>query len=57
LLFLDPGESEGISVQQIAEQFARFSREAMAKGILDEIGEQVCEAKLVWQTLTNCAAI
>lgn len=38
---IDPKESEGKSVQQIAEQFNRFSREAMAKGVLDEIGEQV----------------
>ncbi|MBL7135388.1 MAG: type I restriction enzyme HsdR N-terminal domain-containing protein [Candidatus Marinimicrobia bacterium] len=38
---LDPKETEGMSIQQVAEQFARFSRDAMAKGLLDEIGEQV----------------
>ena len=38
---LDPGETEGMSIQQVAEQFIRFSREAMAKGLLDEIGEQI----------------
>lgn len=38
---IDPKESEGKPVQQIAEQFSRFSRDAMAQGILDEIGEQV----------------
>jgi len=38
---LDPDETEGMATQQIAEQFARFSREAMAKGLLDEIGEQI----------------
>ncbi|MCX7732048.1 MAG: DUF5655 domain-containing protein [candidate division WOR-3 bacterium] len=38
---IDPRESEGKPVQQIAEQLYRFSREAMAKGVLDEIGEQV----------------
>ncbi len=38
---LDPKETEGMSVRQLAEQFARFSRDAMAKGFLDEIGEQV----------------
>jgi len=38
---IDPRESEGRSVQQIAEQFNRFSRDAMARGVLDEIGEQV----------------
>ena len=38
---LDPKETEGMSIQQVAEQFARFSRDAMARGLLDEIGEQV----------------
>ena len=38
---IDPRESEGRSVQQIAEQFNRFSRDAMARGVLDGIGEQV----------------
>jgi len=38
---IDPRESEGRSIQQIAEQFKRFSKNAMAKGVLDEIGEQV----------------
>lgn len=38
---IDPEESEGRSVPQIAEQFNRFSRDAMARGVLDEIGEQI----------------
>jgi hypothetical protein len=38
---LDPKETEGMSIQQVAEQFARFSRDSMAKGLLDEIGEQI----------------
>ena len=38
---IDPKESEGRSTQQIADQFKRFSRNAMAQGVLDEIGEQV----------------
>jgi len=38
---LDPKDAEGLSVQQLAEQFARFSRDAMAKGVLDDIGEQI----------------
>lgn len=37
----DPKETEGMTLQQIAEQFARFSRDAMAQGVLDEIGEQI----------------
>ncbi len=38
---LDPKDTEGVSVQQIAEQLFRFSYDSMAKGVLDEIGEQV----------------
>jgi len=38
---LDPKETEGMSIQQVTSLFARFSRDAMAKGLLDEIGEQI----------------
>lgn len=38
---IDEKETEGLSIQQIAEQFYRLSREAMEKGVLDEIGEQI----------------
>ncbi|MBW1679668.1 MAG: type I restriction enzyme HsdR N-terminal domain-containing protein, partial [Deltaproteobacteria bacterium] len=38
---IDPKEAESRSVHQIAEQLNRFSRDAMARGVLDEIGEQV----------------
>jgi len=38
---LDPKETEGMTIKQVAEQFARFSRDAMAKGLLDKIGEQI----------------
>ena len=37
---LDPRESEGISTEQLAQQMGRFSREEMAKGTLDDLGEQ-----------------
>jgi hypothetical protein len=37
---LDPRDSEGMPVQQIAQQMWRFSREEMAKGALDALGEQ-----------------
>ncbi len=37
---LDSRESEGLSVEQIAEKMWQFSREAMAKGTLDTLGEQ-----------------
>lgn len=38
---IDSNESKDRPVQQVAEQFNRFSRDAMARGVLDEIGEQV----------------
>ena len=38
---IDPKENKGIPVQQIAERFSRFSRDAMAKGVLDEIGKEI----------------
>jgi len=37
---LDPRDGEGIHVEQIARQLWRLSREEMAKGTLDAIGEQ-----------------
>ncbi len=37
---IDPRDSEGMSVQQIAQQMWRFSREEIAKGTLDTLGEQ-----------------
>jgi len=38
---LDPKETEATSTQQVAEQFERLSRDAMARGLLDEIGERI----------------
>ncbi len=38
---IDPKETEGQPIEQIAKQLKRFSRESMAKGVLDEVGEQV----------------
>jgi len=48
---IDPKESEGRSVEEVAEQFSRFSRDAMARGLLDEIGEQVFTTGKVRKTL------
>ena len=36
----NPTDLDGISLEQVAEQFQRFSRDQMAKGILDALGEQ-----------------
>lgn len=38
---IDTKQSEGKTLQQIAEQLYRFSRVSMERGVLDEIGEQV----------------
>lgn len=38
---IDPKDSEGMSIQQVAGLFSRFSQDAIAKGMLDEIGEQI----------------
>ncbi len=38
---IDLKETKGMSTQQVAEQLNRFSRDAMAKGLLDELGEQI----------------
>jgi len=37
---LDPRESDGISTKQVAKKMWRFSRDEMAKGTLDALGEQ-----------------
>jgi len=37
---VDPKESKGMSVQQIAERLSRLSRDSMAKGVLDELGKE-----------------
>ncbi len=36
----DPADLDGINLEQVAEQFQRFSRDEMAKGTLDDLGEQ-----------------
>lgn len=36
----DTKENKGMPVQQIAERLSRFSRDAMGKGVLDEIGKE-----------------
>jgi len=38
---IDPKDTEGMSIQQVAGLFSRLSQDALAKGLLDEIGEQI----------------
>ena len=47
----DPGKTDGMTLPQVAEQFARFSRDAMAAGLLDEIGKRIFTAGKVRKAL------
>ncbi|MDA2934936.1 type I restriction endonuclease [Acidobacteria bacterium AH-259-D05] len=38
---IDPRDSQGLSAQQVADQLSRLSRESLARGILDDLGEEV----------------
>ncbi len=38
---IDPEETEGLPTRQVATRFARLSRNSIAEGLLDEIGEQI----------------
>jgi len=48
---LDPRESGGIAVPQLAGQLWRFSRDEMAKGTLDVLGEQISTDRKVFKAL------
>lgn len=38
---IDPKDSNGLSVEELARQFLRLSRESMAKGLLDQLGTEI----------------
>ncbi len=38
---IDPSDANGLSVEEIARQFDRLSRDSMAKGILDQLGTEI----------------
>jgi hypothetical protein len=38
---IDPNDSSGITVEELARQFSRLSREFMAKGLLDQLGTEI----------------
>jgi len=48
---LDPRESGGIAVPQLAEQLWLFSRDETAKGTLDVLGEQISTDRKVFKAL------
>ena len=38
---INPADSNGMTVEELARQFSRLSRESMAKGLLDQLGTEV----------------
>ena len=38
---LDPRDSQGLSLEQVASRLTRLSRESQEKGILDQLGEEI----------------
>jgi predicted transport protein len=38
---IDPKDSDGLSVEELARQFVRLSRESMANGLLDQLGTEI----------------
>lgn len=38
---IDPNDSNGLTVEELARQFSRLSRESMAKGLLDQLGTEI----------------
>lgn len=38
---IDPDDSDGLTVQELAKQFSRLSRDSMAAGLLDQLGVEI----------------
>ncbi len=53
---IDPRESEGMSAEQIADQLSRLSRDALACGVLDELGEEIFTTAKVRKALDRLCA-
>jgi len=50
---LDPEKTEGMTIKEVAEQFARFSKDAIARGSLKEIGEQISTTVKIKKALSK----
>lgn len=48
---LDPLETESLSTDQVASQVGRFSRDSLAHGILDQLGEEIFTTSKVRKAL------
>jgi hypothetical protein len=53
---IDPADNNGLSVEETARQFSRFSRESMEKGILDQIGSEIFTTAKVRKVLDRLFA-
>lgn len=38
---INPGDGGGLTIEELARQFSRLSRESLAKGLLDELGTEI----------------
>ena len=38
---IDARDAEGLSIEQIATQFSRLSRDSLAQGVLDKLGTEI----------------
>lgn len=48
---VDPDDSNGLTVEELAKQFSRLSRDSMAEGILDQIGTEIFTTSKVRKAL------
>lgn len=48
---IDPDDSNGLTVEELAKQFSRLSRDSMAEGILDQLGTEIFTTSKVRKAL------
>lgn len=53
---IDPDDSDGLTVEELARQFNRLSREFIAKGLLDELGAEIFTTSKVRKVLDRLFA-
>jgi len=53
---IDPNDSNGLTVEELARQFHRLSRESMAKGLLDQLGTEIFTTSKVRKVLDRLFA-
>ena len=55
-LSIDPNDAKGITVEELARQFNRLSRDSMAKGLLDQLGTEIFTTSKVRKVLDRLFA-